>query len=50
MSVLPAPQQGPQAVSSVLEEQAAGGRTGDGPEHRTTSAGRLVNSGCQEII
>lgn len=49
-SVLPAPQRGPQVVSSVWEEQVAGGRRGDGLEHRTTSAGRLVNSGSQEII
>ncbi len=47
---LPAPQPGPRAGSSVWGEQAAGGRRGDGPEHRTTSAGRLVNSGCQENI
>lgn len=48
--VLPAPQRGPQAASSVWEEQVAGGRRGDGPEHRTTSAGRSVNSGSQENI
>lgn len=43
--VLPAPQRGPQVVSSVWAEQEEGGRRGDGPERRTTSEGRLVNSG-----
>lgn len=48
--ILPAPRRGPRAASSEWEEQAAGGRRGDGPEHRTTSAGRLANSGPRENI
>ncbi len=48
--VLPAPPRGPQAASSAWEEQVAGGRRGDGPERRTTSAGRSVNSGSQENV
>lgn len=47
--ILPGPQQGPQVVSSVLGEQVEGGKRGDGPERRTTSAGRLVHSGTQQI-
>lgn len=48
--VLPAPQRGPQVVSSVWGEQAAGDRRGDELERRTTTAGRLVNSESGEII
>lgn len=48
--VLPGPQRGPQVASSVWGAPVAGGRRGDGPEHRTTSAGRLVNSGTRENI
>ena len=47
LSVSPAPQRAPQVVSSVWEEQAAGGKTCDGPERRTTSAGHWVNSGAR---
>lgn len=48
--ILPGPQQGPQVVSSVWGEPVAADKRGDGPEHRTTSAGRLVNSGSRENI
>lgn len=48
--VLPAPQRAPRAASSAWEERVAGGKRGDGPERRTTSAGRSVNSGSQENI
>lgn len=47
-SLSPGPQPGLQVASSVRAAPVAGGRRGDGPEHRRATAGRLASSGTRE--